>query len=206
MTRTKLLGKLFLVLLLLNAAVLPGQEDEKPTLETGTVEEQFDYVVEKSHIYEDYRVIKSYIFNKLKKQVSDTMKIVRSEKVQYQQTIHQKDEEIDTLNYQLAATQQKLERAIEEKNTLSFFGIPMAKGAYNSIVWFIIVGLTAALVFFLLLYKRSHSVIKQARTDLEETKEEFEKHRKRALEREEQVVRRYHDELNKYKEKSLKQH
>jgi hypothetical protein len=176
---------------------------EKPTLDDGTVEEQFEYVIDKSHMYEDYRVIKSVAFNKLKKHVTDTMKLVRYNLAGQRRIIAEKDIHIDSLNQHLQATQDELELALREKNSLKFIGIPMVKQAYNSLVWIFIGSLSAGLIIFLLLYKRSHAVIRQARADLESTKEEFENHRKRALEREEQVVRKYHAELNKYKEKSM---
>lgn len=206
MKKAKLLfvgGILFILGTTLAASAQSG--DDKPNLENGTVEEQFDFVLDKSHTYEEYRVIKSYMFNKLRKQVKDTMKLVRSTMQEYQATISERDQIIDTLSSQLSETQIALETAIREKNSLSFLGIRMSKGSYNSVVWLLIAGLAGTLAFILLLYRRSHRVIRQARFDLEQLKEEFEKHRRRALEREEQVARRYHDELNKYKSKVVKQ-
>jgi hypothetical protein len=68
-------------------------------------------------------------------------------------------------------------------------------------VWIIIIGLTFTLVIFILLFKRSNLVTRQTRDDLVEIKNEFESFRKRALEREEGIVRKYHNELMQYKTK-----
>lgn len=75
----------------------------------------------------------------------------------------------------------------------------MSKAAYNSLVWSIIAGLIAGLVFFIVLFKRSHIITTNTRKDLEATQKEFEEHRTRARLREEKIVREYHYELNKYK-------
>lgn len=198
-----LFNYLTVIALLYVGGITMGQSsDEKSALDEGTIKEQMDYVVDKSHMYEEYRVIKSVMFNKLKKHIVDTMNFVHNDLANHQETIHAKSIQIDSLNKQLLSSQEKLNTAIRDKNSLKFFGMNMSKVGYNSLVWLIIAGLAAGLIIFIMMFRRSHSVIRELRVDLEQTKEEFEKHRKRALEREEQVVHKYHAELNKYKEKS----
>lgn len=198
-----LLNYLAIIALLYVSGTTMGQSsDEKSTLDEGTIEEQIDYVVDKSHMYEEYRVIKSVMFNKLKKHIVDTMNFVHNDLANRQETINAKSIQIDSLNRQWLSTQEKLNVAIRDKNSLKFFGMSMSKAGYNSLVWLIIAGLAAGLIIFILMFRRSHSVIRDLRVDMEQTRDEFEKHRKRALEREEQVVHKYHAELNKYKEKS----
>jgi hypothetical protein len=79
----------------------------------------------------------------------------------------------------------------------------MSKQAYNSLVWMIIFAVTIFMVVFIVLYRRSNLVTKQTKISLEELKEEFESHRKRALEREEKLVNNFHREVNKLKTKKV---
>jgi len=75
----------------------------------------------------------------------------------------------------------------------------MSKSGYNMLMWIIIAGLLALLVLFIYKFKNSNSVTKQAKNALAEIEEEFEEHRKVALEREQKVRRQLQDELNKQK-------
>jgi hypothetical protein len=172
-------------------------------LEEGSVEEQFNYVVDKSSTYNDYKAIKSSNIYTLKKNVFDTLKLMRTEAANKQNTVRENTHTIDSLTEQLATTKEDLALAVKEKNSLHFLGIKMNKSVYKSIMWLVIGILTFSLVLFIIMYKRSHVVTVKAFSDLEETREEFEKHRKRALERQEEVVRKYHAELNKYKNKTV---
>ena len=78
----------------------------------------------------------------------------------------------------------------------------MSKAGYNVLMWSIIAGLLILLLFFIFKFKNSNAITRQAKFALAETEEEFEEHRKRALEREQKVMRRLQDELNKQKAKS----
>jgi hypothetical protein len=175
---------------------------EKPSLDKSSIEGQFTYVYQQSSDFEDYKMVKKWWITRLKTHVLDTMKLIEGQLLATQKMMVTKDARIDSLNKALASNNANLGSAMKEKNTLHFLGIPMDKTAYNSILWTIIAGLTAALVIFILMYKRNHVVTNQTRTDLEDVKAEFESFRKRALEREEGIVRKYHNELMHYKTKA----
>jgi len=66
-------------------------------------------------------------------------------------------------------------------------------------MWGIIGVLAVLWLFFAYKFKSSNSITKEANTKLAETEQEFEEHRKRALEREQQVRRKLQDEINKNK-------
>ncbi len=170
-------------------------------LKEGTIEEQFNYISEKSRVYNDHKVIKLNTYRKLKQNVFDTLKIKNEEAVASQLLLAEKNAEIDSLTSSLSVSMNNLETAIKERNSIPFLGIKMGKSLYNSIMWAIVILLLASLILFILLYKRSNVITVRALNDLEETRDEFEKHRKKALERQEEVVRKYHAELNKVKSK-----
>ena len=80
---------------------------------------------------------------------------------------------------------------------MALFGIAMSKSGYNVLMWSIIAGLLAFLLFFIFRFKNSNAITKEAKQKLTEVEEEFEEHRRNALEREQKVRRQLQDELNK---------
>jgi len=191
-----------IIILVLSGAIVNtiAQETEtKPSLNSGTIESQFNYLITKSNRYEAFKVVKESWLYKIKKNVSDSLNVIQTtlKETQKRETVNQN--EIQSLNSELKQTREKLTQAIKEKNSIRFVGVPMNKNGYKSLVWTIIAGLTAGIVILFLMFRRSHSVTTRMKNDLEETKEELEAFRRRALERESQLARELHDEINHYK-------
>ena len=190
-----------LTVTLFNLAAQEKQDKpEKIMWEKGNVVDQFEYVFDKASKYEDYKVIKIVNLNALKAHVLDSLKGVKKKLRETQKVVLGKNVQIDSLNSQLRATNDQLASVIKEKNAVSFLGISMAKQYYNSLVWAIIIGLFTVMSAFIFLFRRSNIVTTETKASLLETKQELEAHRKRALEREEKLSRKYLDELNKYKQ------
>lgn len=179
-----------------------AQETEELSLDKGTLNSQFEYIIKKSSPYLEFRVVEEAWLRKLNSHVADSLKKIKLDLSQSNNMISSKDKEIDSINSVLQNTRTQLSKISKEKNSLSFFGILMSKAAYNSLMWLIIAGLVTGLVFFIILFKRSHIITAHTKQDLEATRKEFEEHRTSARLREEKIVREYHYELNKYKNKS----
>ena len=175
-------------------------QPEKTNWDKGNVENQFEYVFDKASKYEDYKVIKIVNLNALRAHVLDSLKGVKKKLRETQKIVLGKNVQIDSLKSQLQGTNDQLTTVIKEKNAVSFLGISMAKQYYNSLVWTIIIGLFTVMSVFVFLFRRSNIVTTETKASLLETKQELEAHRKRALEREEKLSRKYLDELNKYKQ------
>ena len=82
---------------------------------------------------------------------------------------------------------------------MTLFGMQLGKTNYNVLMWSIVAALFALLIFFILKFKGSNSLTRDAKLKLEEVEAEFEEHRKIALEREQKVRRQLQDEINKNK-------
>ncbi len=177
-------------------------EEDNLSLDSGTLDNQFEYVIQKSSNWRDdrgntYEVIKRDWLNKLKSHTLDSLKAVKSELLNTQKTVTTQKEEIDQLKTNLSTTKTNLEATNEEKDSMSLFGIAMSKSGYNVLMWSIIAGLLAFLLFFIFRFKNSNAINKEAKQKLTEVEEEFEEHRRNALEREQKVRRQLQDELNK---------
>lgn len=201
-------NKLTTLILLLNISFLTAQNppQDKLSLNSGTIENQFDYVILKSYTYKGngkvYKNVERYKLDALKAHTLDSLKAVKAQLNDTKQLVSNQDKEIDVLKTNLADTNATLTQTNLEKNSMSLFGMLMSKTGYNVLMWSIVAGLLALLLFFIYKYKNSNSVTRQAKFALAETEEEFEEHRKRALEREQKVMRRLQDELNKQKAKT----
>ena len=199
---SKIQTTLHIAIFIIYGAVSFAQQSTAPlSLDNSPIEDQFQYVYQRSTDFEDFKLIKRWQYSRLKLHVLDSLAAQKELLLQARGQIQLKDTKIDSLANQVEATNNKLQTAINEKNSLTLLGIKMEKTGYNSIVWSVIFGLAFSLIVFILLYRRSYRVIIQTESDLKETRTEFEAFRKRALEREEGIVRKYHNELMKYKSK-----
>ena len=176
-----------------------AQDDDKLSLNESTIDNQFEYVIQKSNSYQDFKVIKKTWMYALKAHTLDSLNAVRKDLADTQTIVDSQAQEISELKGDLSNTKTSLEDTISEKDNMSLFGAPMSKSGYSSLMWIIIGVLFLLLLFFIYRFRNSNAVTKQAQLSLTETEEEFEEHRRIALEREQKVRRQLQDELNKQK-------
>jgi len=168
-------------------------------LDTATIEEQVREVIDIARVYNDHKVIKVSVANKLKRHVLDTIMHIKQVNTQQIAKIQSLSTEIDTLNNQMMVLQTNLDEAIQTKRSIEIFGIEIDKVLYNSVMWLLLAALLFLLVVLFLMYKRSFKVTNQTRKDLEELKETHDNYRKDSREKMEKLVVKHHQELKKYK-------
>ncbi|WP_109439210.1 MULTISPECIES: tRNA (guanine-N1)-methyltransferase [Aquimarina] len=168
------------------------------------IEGQFDIVIQKSGRYQEYKVVKQVWINKLKSNTIDTLKTLESKLNTSNLKITEQQSTITGLEESLAKTNGDLTAVTQEKDSMSFFGAAVTKSSYNTIMLVIIGILLAFLSLFIYKFKNSNAVTVQAKKALAETEEEFEDHRRRSLEREQKVMRKLQDEINKQRKAGAK--
>ncbi|MBU2951629.1 tRNA (guanine-N1)-methyltransferase [Tamlana agarivorans] len=174
-------------------------ENDKLSLNSGSIDSQFEFVIQKSNKYQDYKVVKKAWLYTLKSHTLDSLNAVRKDLVATQNVVSTQEGEISSLKEKLNSTQIELDQTNIEKDNMSLFGLQLGKGNYNILMWSIVGGLLACLLFFIYKFNNSNAVTKEANKNLAEIEEEFEEHRRSALEREQKVRRQLQDELNKHK-------
>ncbi len=179
-------------------------QTEQLSLDSGTIDNQFDYVITKSSRWRDekgrvYKVVRQNWLTTLKQHTLDSLNAVHKDLTNTQAIVDSHASEISTLKANLTSTQNTLTATNEEKDSMAFFGLLMSKTGYNSLMWGIIAALLALLFFFIFKFKNSNSITKSANLKLTELEEEFDEHRRTALEREQKVRRQLQDEINKQK-------
>jgi tetrahydromethanopterin S-methyltransferase subunit B len=201
----KLLGKNTGILLMVLALILSGTkpleaQNLPEVLQEGTLQEQLDYIQNRTLIYENFRAIREDIFQKVKNNSLDSLKSARAQMLDLSMQINNLDSRIDSLSLLLTDTRSELDTAVENRDNISFVGIPMKKMAYNMLVWIIIGGLTILLLLGLFIYFRNRIIMVNTLNEIGELKEEFENYKKTSRERREKLVMDHFNEIKKFKE------
>jgi Flp pilus assembly protein TadB len=182
----------FIIFLLLSFITGSFAQDKKVTPLEGEgdiLENQFQYIITKTERYEDYQVVKRSLLYKLKTNTLDSIKSYKTRQAELEAQVNDLQQNLDVLQRQLKETQDKLNAAVNEKDSLRFLGILLKKSTFYTIIFIIIIGLIAGLAVVFFLYKRSNLITIKTKETLATTQEEFEKHRKWALEKEQQLAR-----------------
>ncbi len=164
-----------------------------------TIEEQFSETIEKSNNYQQYKVVKKVKLYALRKNVLDTISKLEKSILENRNKIQTQAASIKSLESELQATKDDLRDSIERENGIELFGNTIKKSTYNTFLFSIIGLLIMGLIILFFRFKSSHSVTKITREKLNEVEEEFESHRQRALQREQELRRKLQDEINKNK-------
>jgi septal ring factor EnvC (AmiA/AmiB activator) len=191
-------------ILVLGSNSIYAQDNETQSLNEGSINDQFEFILRKSGNFkgtngQQYEAVSRSMFLTLQAHTIDSLKTLQSKLDTSNNTIQTQQKEINDLKSNLSSTQSTLDATNSEKNNMSLLGLQMSKTSYNILMWTIIGGLLTLLLIFIFKFKNSNSVTKAAKKALAETEEEFEEHRRSALEREQKVRRQLQDELNKQK-------
>jgi len=127
------------------------------------------------------------------------MQSAKKEILSSYKTINSQKRTIDSLKLTLNSSGDTITNLNSQIESISFIGIQFKKETFKTIMLSIIGVLAALLFLFITKFKSSNSVTTQTKLNLKEVEDEYEDHRKRALEREQKVMRRLQDELNKQK-------
>lgn len=160
---------------------------------------KFNIIIENSNNYQDYKVVKKVWLQKLKNQITDSINVSKKEIFDLESKIYDHLKTIDNLNQKHSVLENEIKIVNAEKESFSFLGSQIKKESFKSIFWATTGILLALLLFFIFKYNNSNSITKEANNKLEDLEQEFEEHRRIALEREQKVMRKLQDELNKNK-------
>ena len=173
-------------------------QEENTSKKDNSINTQFEEVIEESNNYQDYKVVKKYKLTQLQKNTVNRINGLNKEIEDSNKTIKEQEAKIENLKSQLNSTKNDLNQVTQEKDEISFFGIPTQKGTYQTIMWIIVFVLVMVLVFFIYQYKKSKVLTKEAKKNLADNEAEFDEYRKKALEKQQKLGRQLQDEINKH--------
>ena len=190
----KILQQTFLVVCLLMAFHLQAQETQ-----TESLQQQFDSMLKRSNRWQDFKVVKIVQLNQYQANVQDTLDQFRSVASADKTELAVRQQTIDSLRANKSSLESALTQSKAKEEGISFFGTLINKGTYKTMMWGSIGILVLALIALLMGYRNRASVTKALSVKLSEVETEFETHRQRSLEREQQIRRKLQDEINKNK-------
>ena len=168
-------------------------------LDSASLESQLDYIQERTRIYNDFRAIREDIFLKIKENAVDSLEAAKLSIANLNSRLTERNFQIETLNTDLERVKLERDESIRNRDSLSFLGIQLNKTLYNSIMWFIILGLAIVGVILFLLYKRTRVVTVQTKKEFELMEQEFDDYKKSSREKYEKLVISHHNEVMKLK-------
>lgn len=172
------------------------EQEQTGSLNSGTISSQFDYLNSISNNFQEYKVVKKTNLDKIRNNVTDSLNVFKDQLVTFKQDLKVKQDQIADLEAQMSDIREQLAKAEEARDSFFFLGMPIHKSAYNTMMWTIVAILAGAFLFFLYRFSQSFKVISKAKKDLEDTREEFDQHRKNTLDRERKLKRELVDALN----------
>lgn len=175
------------------------KEEEKGSLDAGSIESQYNYLIEESNNFQEYKVIKKNWVAKFRKSLSDTLEQQGISKKAAADLAKTQQKEIDRLNGELLSTQDSLQAAQKETSNMAWLGMDMNKASYRIIMWSIVGVLSLVMAVFFVMFRNSNAVTQDTKEKLNNLDEEFTEYKKRSLEREQKLRRELQDEINKQK-------
>ncbi|TDD94892.1 hypothetical protein [Flavobacterium cellulosilyticum] len=168
-------------------------------IDSGTIQYQFDNLMDKSNDFQGYKVIKESSLLKLQSNVLDSLSVSKEKILANANFISSQKRLIDSLQTKSTASETVVSNLISEKDSISLFGIQFGKTIFKTLFFFILLGLIAILLFFIFKFKQSNAITIESKLVLKQSEKEFEIYKEKALGREQKAMRKLQDELNKKK-------
>ena len=168
-------------------------------LDSASLENQLEYLQAKTRVYDGFRAIREDVFQKANKNALDSLNREKLEVERLKSELSEREFQIETLNTNLTRAKSEKDQAIRTKDSFVFLGMEVQKGAYNTVMWIIVVVLLIGSAFLFLLFKRSYVVTTQTSKQLKALQEEFEEYRKSSREKYEKLVISHHNDIMKLK-------
>lgn len=178
-----------------------GQRPLPDELLNNSIEEQINYLEERTRIYENYRAIREDMFQKINSNVLDSLRTYKDEIAGLNNHINVLNGKNDSLVFSLEETETSLQEMTRTKNEISVFGLSFNKTVYNTVTWAVIAALLVLLILGYLVFKRNRSVTVSTKNEIRELKDEFEEYRQKSRLAREKMTMEHFNEVKKLKER-----
>ena len=178
-----------------------GQATLPEELTKNTIREQIKYIEGHTRIYENYRAIREDIFQKINRNVLDTLAAGKNTIAGLKNLTSNLESTNDSLKVILETTRINLGEITATKNSIRVLGMEVNKVIYNTIMWTIVITLVVALALGFTLFKRNLFVTLRTGKELKELKDEFENYRQSARIAREKMSMDHFNEMQKLKGK-----
>jgi len=121
--------------------------------------------------------------NEFYKALTDSITVLKKEIANKENALSAIQNELNSTLKQLENTKTELDNSIKNQNSIDVFGIKIDKSMYTFFMYLLIFMLLVFLGILFLFFRRSNKITIRTKKDYKELKEEFDIHKKNALER-----------------------
>lgn len=171
---------------------------EKPVTKA-SVESQLNNLLQKSVDYNDVKLVKKTLLEELKTDFQAFFTKSEHELELVKNTLAQKEKELQVLQAEHTKVKTVLNQAQNNGGEVDFFGIPLAKNLYHSILWTLVLTSLITVVFLVRKFQKANEITKNSKGVLKDLEDEFESFKRNAIEREQKLRRQLQDEIIKQK-------
>lgn len=147
------------------------------------LEEQFTVFKENLNYWNGSYFLKEDQINEFYKALRDSISVYEKQVISSNNRAQNLQNELEAKIEETKTIEAKLERSMELENSISLLGVDINKTVYSTSMYLLIVGVLLVAGLLFLLYKRSNKITANTKRDFEDLKEEFETHKKNALDR-----------------------
>lgn len=158
---------------------------------------QFNFLMEQSRTYVNNKVVKIDWLNKFHSNSTDSIKDLRAENKNLIESYQKEKNRAESALEKLSLKEAELTSVQLDKDSITMFGSPTTKGSYKSIMWTIIIIITALLLFLTFKFKSSNSTTKETKERLANIEDELDSTKKKFRLKEQEIMRKLQDEINK---------
>lgn len=184
-------------LLLCGVHLVSAQPGNPAKADTASLRMQFDEMLNASNRFQDFKVVRQGFLEAFMKNVGDSISVYTEEIAGLKTTISDQTAKIDGQTALISERENEIAELKEVKDSMNLLGLPLPKATYSIVMWSLIGGLLAALLFVIARARVAVSSSRQVKELQEKTAEELEKSRKSRLEVEQTLRRQLQDERNK---------
>jgi len=190
---------LYSILFLSMSTLFAQNAKKKVDFKKHTLQQTFDSIYQYSNNYQEFKVVKRVWLQSFKKKLADSVQAEKIATQKLQKTIANQNIKVSSLTAQIETLNNSVATVNADKDSIEFLGLNLLKSDFKNIFWGVSALLLALLGFFIFQFQNSNSSTKIAKSELKNIEQEFEAHRKIALEREQKVMRKLQDEINKHR-------
>ncbi len=174
---------LFLILMVSVTLSSFAQKDINAWKSEKNLEQQYSVFKENLNFWNGSYFLTEKQLNDFYNALTDSISVLENEVSDKANQVKSLQGELSSTNKQLEDTKVELANSIKNQNAIEVFGLNIDKSIYTFFMSMFILALLVFLGILFLLYKRSNAVTARTKKEYDGLKQEFDTHKKNALER-----------------------
>jgi peptidoglycan hydrolase CwlO-like protein len=171
---------------------------------SSSLNNQFNYLKDKSNTYQEYKVIKITSLNQLWKNINDSLSVVKSRYKNSLEEIEKQNQELKALKVEIEKRDKNLASGEYDKAHINVLGVDMKKENYIYLSWSIIGALILVITIGYFRYNTSQRVASNKTKDYDALNAELNDFKQKSREKELKMGRELQTERNKVEELNQK--